>query len=437
MSSYRGYVAAILLMCTLILGVGTGGPQTGTARAAGKTTVTVWLPDYCSPTTQNWFKNTFEPAFAKKYPQLSVHMVYVDWSVYDQKIATAFAGGTAPDVIETGASYVPDLVIKHQIRSIDPYLPAWGHKKDFYPGAWANTVWEGHNYGVPYLSGVRGLVYRKSMLKAAGIARPPQTWDELYADAIKLTKRDAKGTITQLGFATSPGSPVVYFQQWLAYLEEAGGTVATPDGRKATINNQAGIATTAFFAKLFQAMTPGGVGLSNKLVAPFESGKVAMQISDASISGEVLRYNPKILNDVGVAVPMVGPGPHGKRVSVAYNDWLAITTQSKNPDAAWQWLSFATQPDYLGGYDRTCGEIPTNKIAVQAPWVTSNPIHKQFTENVFPYAVAHPVFPNIVQMWNIVGTEVEKTAYNKESPAEAMKRAEDASNAVLAGTATH
>src|SRR5438876_8996021 len=203
----RRFMASILALSLVLL------PTLSIARAAPKVTLTVWLPDYCTPVTQNWFKKSFQPAFAKAYPQISVNIVYVDWSVYNQKVATAFAGGTAPDVLETGASYVPDLVIKHQIRSIDPYLPAWGHKNDFYPGAWANTVWQGHNYGVPYLSGVRALVYRKSLLRAAGITHPPMTWDELYTEALKLTKKDAKGNVTRLGFATYTGAPVDYFQQ--------------------------------------------------------------------------------------------------------------------------------------------------------------------------------------------------------------------------------
>ena len=429
-------VACALALYFAVL-VGAGQAPVGRVSADSKISLSVWLPDYCAPATQNFYKNTLLRDFAKAFPQISVQMVYVDWSVYDQKVATAFAGGTAPDVMQTGAEYVPNLVAKNQIRSIDPYLPAWGKKGDFFPGAWQNTMWQGRNYGVPYLSGIRGLVYRKSLLTAAGIAHPPTTWDELYTDAVKLTKHDAKGKLTQLGFQTYGSSGIDYWQQWLPYFVSAGGWPVTADSKKATINNPAGVTATTFFAKLFQAMTPGGVGLSSKLVAPFESGKVAMLISDASISAEVLQYNPKILTDVGVAEPLKGPGPNGKRAAIAYNDWLAITSQSKNPDAAWKFIAFVTQPSYLGAYDRTCGEIPTNKLAVKASWVTSNPVFKQFSEKVFPYAVAHPFYPHMTEMRDKVGSEVQKVAYGKESAPDAMKAAEAASNTVLGGQSTH
>jgi multiple sugar transport system substrate-binding protein len=162
-----------------------------------------------------------------------------------------------------------------------------------------------------------------------------------------------------------------------------------------------------------------------------------MEIGDASISAEVLQYNPKILGDAGVATPMIGPGPHGKRVAIACNDWLAISSQSKNPDAAWKFIAFVTQPKYLGEYDQTNGEIPTNKIAVKAAWVQRNPIYRQFTESVFPYAVAHPFYPHMPEMRDKVGAEIEKAAYGKESAEQAMKAAEDEANTVLAGVSTH
>src|SRR5579871_3433702 len=49
---------------------------------------------------------------------------------------------------------------------------------------------DGKVYGLPYGAYAMGLGYNISMLKAAGIANPPTTWDELRTDAKKLTNRD-------------------------------------------------------------------------------------------------------------------------------------------------------------------------------------------------------------------------------------------------------
>jgi len=426
--------------CFLALGIATTAvgvtPHLGSARAADKVNLAVWIPDYCAPDTQNFYKTVLTPAFTKAYPGISPSMVFVDWSVYDQKVGAAFAGGSAPDIMQTGAQYVPELVAKNQIRAIDSYLPAWGHKQDYYPGAWGNTVWQGRNYGVPYISGVDGLIYRKSMLKAAGISHPPMTWDELFADAVKLTKKDSKGQVTQLGFATRIGDATTWVFQWLRLYAAAGGKLVSADGKQAAINNPSGVAAAKLFVTLFQAMTPGGVGLSSKIVAPFQAGKIAMQVQQESISSDTLHDNPKILNDIGVtALPAMGA--QGKRIGLAFNDWLAITTQSKNPDAAWKWITFASQPQYLSAYDRTCGAIPQLKTAASAAWITSNPIYHQFTTNVYPYSVTFPFFPHVNQMLAAIGSEIEKAAYGKETPEQAIQNGQRAATAVLSGTATH
>jgi multiple sugar transport system substrate-binding protein len=422
----------------MIVATGLGQAHAREARATNPVTLTIWLPDYCSPATQSFFKNTFQPAFAKQYPQISAKIVYVDWSVYDQKVATAFAGGVAPDILETGASYVPDLVTRNRIISIDPYLPAWGHKGDFYAGAWEDTVWQGHNYGVPYTAGTDALVYRKSMLKAAGITHPPATWSELYADAVKLTKHDASGNLTQLGFLPVGGTdPIFYFITWYIIFASAGGSLVTPDAHHATIDTPAGLAAARLFVKLFQAQTPGGVGLSSKLLSPFASGKLAMEIQQESVAGQMQQYNPKAMGDVGVARPPLGPGPHATRVALTLDDWLAITTQAKDPGAAWNWVTFAAQPRYLSAYNQTCAAAPPSKPAVNVPWITNNPIYSQFVTNVYPYGQAFAFFPHIPEMWTKVGGELASAAYGKESVEQAMKNAEAESNTVLSGTATH
>jgi len=46
-------------------------------------------------------------------------------------------------------------------------------------------------YGIPQLGYAMGLGYSLPLLKAAGIAKPPTTWDEVVKDAKLLTKRDA------------------------------------------------------------------------------------------------------------------------------------------------------------------------------------------------------------------------------------------------------
>src|SRR6266576_3156461 len=56
----------------------------------------------------------------------------------------------------------------------------------YYPGAISECTYQGKQYCYPIGTNSVGLFYNKAMLAAAGI-QPPTTWDELDADAKKLT----------------------------------------------------------------------------------------------------------------------------------------------------------------------------------------------------------------------------------------------------------
>ena len=62
----------------------------------------------------------------------------------------------------------------------------------YYPGAISECTYQGKQYCYPIGTNSVGLFYNKAMLKAAGL-QPPTTWDELAADAKKLTKAPVYG----------------------------------------------------------------------------------------------------------------------------------------------------------------------------------------------------------------------------------------------------
>ena len=57
----------------------------------------------------------------------------------------------------------------------------------------------------PMLADVYGLYYNKDLLAKAGIKEPPKTFDELAADAKKLTQRSSDGTIEVAGYVPTWG----------------------------------------------------------------------------------------------------------------------------------------------------------------------------------------------------------------------------------------
>ena len=60
------------------------------------------------------------------------------------------------------------------------------------------------------------------------------------------------------------------------------------------------------------------------------------------------------------------PGKDGGKASFAGGDTLAITKDTKNPDAAWSFLSWATSKDVQEKYIAGAGVVPIREDAVPA-----------------------------------------------------------------------
>lgn len=180
----------------------------GAAPAAVRATTVTRLPAN-SVTLNFWIApegtndpKTYQQMFAgfhKLHPEVkAINMSTTPWQNVTQKELAAFAAGKGPDVISTGNDFFAPLVTQGDLIPLDDRI---GQIKDqIEPGVWPLIQLDGHIYGVPVDLTSWVLLYNKKELQQAGISRPPDTWAELQADAIKLTKKDAKGNVTQWGF---------------------------------------------------------------------------------------------------------------------------------------------------------------------------------------------------------------------------------------------
>src|SRR5262249_41094595 len=122
---------------------------------------------------------------------------------------------------------------------LGPYLARDPQTKDYFnPRFLANWTYEGKQYMVPFYISKTLLFMNRTMLRDAGITRPPQTFDELLDDARKMGKAEKSGFMT-LNF------------DWLYWSLFAmnGVELLTPDGKKAAFNTPAAVKTLDALAK--------------------------------------------------------------------------------------------------------------------------------------------------------------------------------------------
>ncbi|MCA1596863.1 MAG: extracellular solute-binding protein, partial [Chloroflexi bacterium] len=113
-------------------------------------------------------------------------------SMNQQKLMTSIAGGVPPDLVDQDRFTIGDWASRNAFLPLDSFIrqdtgPNRIRESDYYHACWAEATYRGHVYAIPYGTDDRALYYNKKLLREAGIARPPRTWEELAADTVRMT----------------------------------------------------------------------------------------------------------------------------------------------------------------------------------------------------------------------------------------------------------
>lgn len=198
------------------------------------------------PTIKQWYHQYGEDGtekavkgYAEEYKDADVTVTWIPGD-YDKKAASSLLTKTGPDVFEYGNGPTIDMITGDQVVDLSDLLGS--ARSDFTPSLLDRMTYKGKLYGIPQVVDTQLLVYRKSMLKAAGV-QPPKTVDELIAAAGKLTQGNVKGLfLGNDGGAGVIGGPVLW---------SSGHDFLKDD--KPDFDNDAVADTLSKFAKLFKS----------------------------------------------------------------------------------------------------------------------------------------------------------------------------------------
>ena len=168
----------------------------------------------------------------------TIEMSTMTWDVLDQKLTASFAAGSGPDFFNYGPEILGKYYNLGALTTVDGLYSSGMVSKSIFPkSVTAVPIIDGKNLAAPMCVFDIMIYYNKDMFAAAGIKTLPKNQDELFADAIKLTKKDAQGNVTgpARDFATG----------WLAGGSDAigrpAGVTAGPDGALYVSDDKAGL----------------------------------------------------------------------------------------------------------------------------------------------------------------------------------------------------
>lgn len=287
-------------------------------------------------------------------------------------IDQSWAASVSNDVFDPREQIAASADLAMPNYNIDDFLPALVDGIAKYGDRWV---------GVPYDIPIFMMMYRKDIYEKMGF-KAPGTLGEYYDQAKAIT--DEMGP--DLYGATGQMKSGHYSLEcdWTAWLWGHGGSIFTPDG-KFSGNDEEGLAAMEYWTRLKETMPPGVTGWT----WDGQGQSVAQGVAATMMSwGEFFPYfdDPAATKVSGLMEAVRCPKPKkalrtvdqtgfGEIPGVGHQGGssLAVSKNSKNPDAAWIFMQWATCADTqalitaLGG-----GTGPTRNSVYDDPRVVAN-----------------------------------------------------------------
>lgn len=207
------------------------------------------------------------------------------------------------------------------------------------------TTPSGAIQAVPWDGNAMILSYRKSVFDRYGIdASRIVTWDDYIAAGKELSRRSGgkvkmmfSNTHDVVNTSFGPTRPDVMFQ---ALTQQLGGQWYSRDGQRVEVDSPQATQALEMMKRFRDAgITMNDVASANAEVSAVKSGQVASIISVPATIFFLMGVLPSTRGDWR-AIPVPAFTPDGNHGADLGGTSMAITDQSSNPEAAWEFLKF-------------------------------------------------------------------------------------------------
>jgi len=367
--------------------------QTGTAQARA---------------FDKWFGEAI-PEFKALHPNVKIETIAITGSEgdYYTKLALMMrAASTAPYVVFEDSFMIGSDAAAGYLLPINKYVTHWQDWKHFYPAMRKITEFHGKVYGVMNGSDVRGLWYNKEILEKAGIKVPwqPKTWTEIL-NAAKLIKEKVPGVIPFSMYSGVPddeGSTMQGYEM-LLYGTSMGNNALYDWKTDKWVESSPGIEhTLQFIRKVFteglaeplqDALNPQYGSVVSQQLLP--QGKLAIDLDGMWVYGTWLSGSPTPWPEwkkvMGFALMPTEYGQDPGFVSLSGGWAFSITSHSKHPDLAWNFIKIASSAKNLATFDYYVANTAVRDDEINYIYAKT-PLADVFA-NVMKYTHYRPAFP--------------------------------------------
>jgi multiple sugar transport system substrate-binding protein len=316
------------------------------------------------------------PEFERLNPGVHVRVQQQPWTSAHEKLLTAFAGDTLPDVAQMGNSWVPEMVALNALQPLDDRVArsAAVQRADYFAGIWDTNVVGGVTWGVPWYVDTKVIFYRRDILREAGFAEPPKTWDE-WRTMMRALKRQRPQQWPMV-------LPLNEFQPLLVFALQQPDPLLRDGGRYGNFRSPGFRRALTFFDEIYrQGWAPlfSETQIGN-IWQEFGRGNYVFYISGPWNIAEFKQRLPPELKDAWATAPM--PGPDGPGASLAGGASLVIFKRTKHADAAWKLIEYLSQPAQQIRFHALTGDPPPRRSTWAAPALANDEHARAFREQL-------------------------------------------------------
>ena len=312
-----------------------------------------------------------------------VEVVAVPWDGIDERLTTAVASGSGPDVLQVGLSKLRTFADAGALLPIDEHLgdhPGLAPENFLDGVAGEASAVDGETVSMPWVSDTRVLFTRTDILAENGIDAPPATWEELRTDAQALTAR-GEG---QYGYYIPQwDSPLPVIMTW-----SNGGDIIDAEGNVDFDTPEFDAAVDTYTGLYADGSVPTNGDFDQ--TQGFTSGVAPMLISGPYLAKSIADAAPE-LDGMWTVSPV--PAGSDSATSVFAGSNLAVWHNTDQVDQSLELIEFLSEPETQLEWFEISGELPTNVDALADETLLADPLVQVYAEQLADARIL-PLVPN-------------------------------------------
>lgn len=330
------------------------------------------------------------PAFERE-TGIGVDVQALPWTGAHEKMLTATAGGSLPDVMMVRNNWIAELAL---VGALAPMPVA---RADQFANLLGWVSASGRAHGQPWVADAQVQFYRRDLVAAAGHAEPPGDWAgwKALCHVLKRRSPDNYAVLLLLDWPEQLFNFAAQHPEPLLRDRNTRGNFSSPGFR----------ATLAFYKSLFdEGLAPRVVGTDvGDSLGSFHQGWFALLPANADTVGDLARRSTEIPRASWAVAAM--PGPSGPANGMIDGSSLVVTRTARDPARARRLVDYLCRPATQLAFHAITGDLPSRPSAWTTPRLANDPVAATFARQL-----ARGVAPPAVPEWERIVTDVQGLA---------------------------